>query len=482
MKISRGYILIFLVAFANQVLSQTRFNKVIPTSTGDIGMFIQQIGDNYEVVSAQGNGTGTFAYKKYELDSLGEVIDSTSLITGDRMDGSVYFIKNNYVISGYKDSVQGVNRSKPFFVFLDNSGDSLWTYHDTQALGIGRFYEAAYDGDNGVYVCGYIDDLGLNQTFKGILIKFDTLGNLLWRKVYSTTTGEDRFLNIKIHNNQLYISGSSTSGPYGNYDVLLAKLDSSGNKLWCNYWGGAYVDYAGLQIVNDTAVQLFGAKVNGVNDASIYMVRADTSGNTKWEYTKYFNFWGDDVAVDFVQLPNSDMIVFAYHVDPDFNDKQVGMLIKLDSSRNILWTRKYNIRPTHHQSWKLDATTDGGFVFVGSAHAVIGTFQDTWIVKVDSMGCEVPLCYLGESEFGQTVPILKVYPNPTNSVSIIELLENSREIQLYNSAGILLEKFEIFNKQKSFNLDLSFFPHDIYILRLLDKNGTTIGQGKVIKN
>ncbi|MEZ4937170.1 MAG: T9SS type A sorting domain-containing protein, partial [Crocinitomicaceae bacterium] len=195
----------------------------------------------------------------------------------------------------------------------------------------------------------------------------------------------------------------------------------------------------------------------------------------------HFNTMDEDIAVDLVKVTDSEMVVLSSYVGGDSNNKKIALLYKIDSSRNIVWTRKYSIGSEHHNVYDLEKTDDGGFVFTGFVYPDGVHGQDTWIVKVDSMGCDVPLCYLGERELGLEIPLLKCYPNPTNNISTIELPDDSQVLELYDMQGRKIKEFNLENHLTQFQMDLAPFNNGIYILKLFSKSEKVIGQAKLVK-
>src|SRR5690606_6791019 len=105
------------------------------------------------------------------------------------------------------------------------------------------------------------------------LSKFDAQGTCLWSTYYGGTL-EDRGLDLCLapDSSAVYLAGStrSTSGIAtpgahqqtlgGNFDAFLAKFDSSGQREWATYYGGASADgntYLSTGVVCDLAGNVF---------------------------------------------------------------------------------------------------------------------------------------------------------------------------------------------------------------------------------
>jgi hypothetical protein len=79
--------------------------------------------------------------------------------------------------------------------------------------------------------------------------------------------------------------------------------------------------------------------------------------------------------------------------------------------------------------YKVQQTQDEGFVMCGFAHTIVdvpvSSASDTWILKVDKYGCEIPVCVTSIEEPTQPEPpkeetYFEVYPNPSSGVVNVE--------------------------------------------------------------
>ncbi len=72
-----------------------------------------------------------------------------------------------------------------------------------------------------------------------------------------------------------------------------------------------------------------------------------------------------------------------------------------------------------------------------------------------------------------------VYPNPSNGIYKIYLLENATKIEIHNITGQLIQSY--LQQSNTYEIDLSKESSGIYILNCIDKQGT-IRSVKLIKN
>lgn len=109
---------------------------------------------------------------------------------------------------------------------------------------------------------------------------------------------------------------------------------------------------------------------------------------------------------------------------------------------------------------------DGGFIAVGDVGPTDGSTQDTWVIKVDSMGCLVPGCNgnLGVTTIHIGEPEFIIYPNPTNDFIDVETNFKNCTVSVFDVLGNLILKEKIIQNKTRFNL--SGFSNGLYFMTL----------------
>ena len=70
-----------------------------------------------------------------------------------------------------------------------------------------------------------------------VILKLDSNGNVLWKKVYSGSGADVAYSVIQISDGYI-VGGITTSFGAGEVDFLILKLDSNGNIQWQKTYGG----------------------------------------------------------------------------------------------------------------------------------------------------------------------------------------------------------------------------------------------------
>lgn len=250
------------------------------------------------------------------------------------------------------------------------------------------------------------------------VIGLSSNGDTLWTKIYGGSSYE-RVLRVKAVNGGGWLivgASSSSNGSFssnhstsGTYDGFIIRLDSQGNELWRKMYGGSSDDY--LYDVIETSDGYYMAcgeayssdgDLAGTIDAMNWVIKINKqNGNIVWSKTYY---GADSPSLD--RLENlfritettDNKIVMTGYTTPDYNNINLDRIniIKIDLSGNVLWTKKIGapgggdypaaILPAENGGFyilaKLFGTVGGG----GDASNYYGGSGDFWLVKLDASG------------------------------------------------------------------------------------------------
>ncbi|MBK9274919.1 MAG: hypothetical protein IPM49_10330 [Flavobacteriales bacterium] len=236
--------------------------------------------------------------------------------------------------------------------------------------------------------------------------------------------------------------------------------------------------------------------VNPADDQVLALVKVDPNGSTLW--SKTYDGAAYNTALFAVKevSPGGDLIAVGQSSYPSlFN----GVLLRTTAQGDSLWMRYYQYADS---LWTqgfgnlrdVMPTPDGGFIAVGTAYPssnnpndppIYG--QDTWVVKVDSMGCLEPGCHLItglESQVTTWRGALTVAPNPARGVAQLawELpdgLVGSCQLSLVSAAGHLVETVPVALAEKNYSLDVSGYPAGLYHVHLV-VDGRWVSGGRMV--
>ena len=199
------------------------------------------------------------------------------------LDGSVY-------VCAYMYSMEKNNLFDHLIAKLDSSGALQWQkqLHDPSQFAESSTYQhvsVAIGPDGSVYVGGKIRHSTPNSTYSKILIaKFDSSGVLQWQKTLYGGKWEDGTSLAVGPDGSVYVGGS-TQLSSGRYDILIAKLNSSGSIQWQKTIGEGYNDESfSVAVGPDGSVYVCGEIGDKyVPKYDCLIVKFNPSGTLQWQ-------------------------------------------------------------------------------------------------------------------------------------------------------------------------------------------------------
>jgi hypothetical protein len=416
---------------------------------------------------------------------------------------------SSYLVTGNYPTFPGQNM---YVMRLDQYGDTLWSKHYGDSLH--ELYSGSKNSisliGNGFLVVGSVSDT--SGYTNSILLKFNHDGDTVFTRRYDYSEWDIFRASHTIDDNQILMVGSTRSG--SSYDLLLVKVDSLGSEIWQQQYGTTTGWESGYSVDHDgTNILVGGGKRNSSGGAGeIYMVKTDLQGNQEWEETfgqtdeafgsvqicddgnylavgssipdtsnnrhsllakitpnkvklweKVFPISGgkEDVFGDAVTLTNGDVVATGQTWNDEVPDYYVGFIIRTNSEGEMIWKRDFQGRNKHTYVFDMEQTLDGGFVVAGYVSPDDIYTQDGWVIKLDSMGCEMDSCwYTGVDVVNEGENKLNIFPNPARDMLTVLNL-NQQEIAVYNLTGKREAVLAIDNQ-----INVSYLPNGIYFLQV----------------
>ncbi len=489
------YLFIALLLFTMNCLAQGYFNKIYRYSALDS---ISRTENITPVVEIQGIGylaggeSSNYITKNgliilYNIDYAGNV---TSIVTyGDS--GYFYIPKsmeltydNNIMFLAYKAKFTVPNDSIFINLYkLDLSGSLIWYRQYSSGLVLSAPIKGIETNDHGFAILGWTG-MSNNPPVKMYLLKTDSLGNKEWDMQYGDSANYiyNGFSLLQESDSGYVLLGwTGTNGTYYRM-ITLIRTDKFGNKLWQQDYGLPTSFAHGDLITKAKDGNYFISGMNGIpfGDANGLLIKTDTVGNIIFQKNYGFTKLGRIRGL----VENSDSTI-CFHLGQVLSNptQELANLYKVNANGDSIWSRQYVYDTTvvnnHCTGFSLIATSDGGYLISGQELQPSPATQDAWLVKVDSMGCEVPNCITVGLNEPERKPIeMKAYPNPFNEHCIIaindfEHFENSFLI-IENIVGERLKIFSIPFKSSKFDLHATDFSPGIYFYSIINKDTVRI--------
>lgn len=187
--------------------------------------------------------------------------------------------------------------------------------------------------DSSYAICGSSSSFtnGHSQAF---LLKLDSLGNRVWSNHYGGFESESARRVMYKKNFGFFIAGFTNSIGAGAYDFYLAKISEVGTLEWQKSYGGEGWDRVrDAKMTLDTGVVMVGEITNTNGDQDWYVVKTDMAGDTLW--TRTFGRGGNDIA-NCVELYQDSLYVIGGTVFNEDSLKTKSMFVYLDADGTII--------------------------------------------------------------------------------------------------------------------------------------------------
>jgi hypothetical protein len=342
-----------------------------------------------------------------------------------------------YIVAGSLHSYV-TERKDMWILKLDENGDVIWqkTYGvsdtDEYAMSIQQTSDGGYivAGSFGFPASGFGTFLQYLQFGDAWVLKLDESGNVVWQKTYgrSGEYGEGASSIQQTTDGGYIVAGYTVSFGAGECDMWVLKLDENGNVVWQKAYGGQDAEGAmsvrqtadGGYIVAGATRFSFGA---GIWDMLI--LKLDSSGNVSWSKTYGGENWEYATAIQ--QTTDGGYIVVGDTTTFGVNGNDHVWLLKLDSSGNISWENSYGTGDVDEGSF-VRQTADGGYIVAGGTMSFGVNFWDIWVLKLNSNG-EIPGCNI-------TYPSHAIITEPSLSVTDTDVIAQPSNATILSTGAL----------------------------------------------
>jgi len=288
-----------------------------------------------------------------------------------------------YIISGtYNRNAWSLWYSHFYLIKIDSEGNEEWNkiYGLLNSEHVAKNIQQTTDG--GYIIAGY---QGVTYQYDAVVQKTDSTGNILWENTYGDANAYDTAQYVSQTSDGGYIVTGMTNS-YGSLssDILLLKIDSTGNQEWIKTLGGSDQD-AGYCVrqTSDGGFIIVGETDSYGDNGDVFLVKTDNLGNEEWNQTFGGNEW--DCGHSVQQTTDDGYILCGWYKN-DMYDSDV-YLIKTDDLGNEEWNKKFG-DVEYDEGQCVMQTSDGGYFITGIYTDTVNLDTDVYLIKTDSSGIE----------------------------------------------------------------------------------------------
>jgi hypothetical protein len=408
----------------------------------------------FSFVKVAPNGDTLFT-KQYIYNDRSPSVATYSNSIFETQDGSFY------ACGSYIDTS---NNREGFLVKFNSSGDTLWTRNYT-GVGYDQINSVIEDSTGRLVLGGTTTSMGNGQG-DFWLMKVSALdGSVIWSRSYGSSAYENGFITIKDMAGGYVMSGQSTNQPY------LVRTDTAGNLIWLNNYN--FNGYGFVVQTTDTGYLVACNKILSASETDGCIFKLNQNGVYQWH--KYVGLPGNTDILYTQPIILADGLVCSGISQPA-NGYPLGYLVKTDSLGNLSWQRTYAKSPVfHNYLYDVSATFDNGFLLSGSC---IIANSDAWLLKVDSLGCEVAGCDGVGISSPESNVACSVFPNPSGDWVTFSFASPAvREIRIYDNNGRLVKI--CVDESLEQTLNMQSLSEGLYFYSVIEE-GNSVAQGRIV--
>ncbi|MFM6724643.1 MAG: SBBP repeat-containing protein, partial [Dolichospermum sp.] len=298
-------------------------------------------------------GNNDFFVAKYDVYGNRLWVKQSGSVYSDYATGISSESSGNTYVSGRTEG-----GSDAFIAKYNANGNQLW---------MAQFGTSGYDSATGVssdsggnvYVSGYTDGSFPSYTnlgsYDAFVAKYDTSGNPLWVKQFSTSSHDYAEGISSDSNGNVYVSGK-TFGSFlgytnlGLYDAFVAKYDGNGNQQWLRQFGTSGDDeITGISSDSSNNVYVTGSTKGGLPGYSnlgsydAFVAKYDGNGNQLW--LRQFGTSGNDEITGISRDIDNNVYVTGYTTGSLPGNINAGgsdaFVAKYNANGTLNWVRQF---------------------------------------------------------------------------------------------------------------------------------------------
>ncbi len=243
--------------------------------------------------------------------------------------------------------------------------------------------DVVVDGNGYAYFTGYVHDQV--TSYDVILIKYSQDGTELWKQFFKRggASVEKGYAITADTQNNIYVTGEQYANATYDYQVLLLKYDSNGQKIWNQSWGGTGTEKGFDIVVSNGYIYITGTSDSAGTD-DIIILKYDTDGNLIW--SKIWDGGSNDISRGIVVAGNLIFIVG----DSDSytgGDLDVILMKFLDDGNNayLLWNKTWGGSNTEY-GYDIGLDNDGYIYITGYTESYGLGSSEIFLIKYNSDG------------------------------------------------------------------------------------------------
>ncbi|OIP00593.1 MAG: hypothetical protein AUJ98_07060 [Bacteroidetes bacterium CG2_30_33_31] len=243
--------------------------------------------------------------------------------------------------------------------------------------------------DGNYLIVGFTDSKGSGKK-DGWAVKINTSGELIWDEVYGGAQDDEIMDVVEMPNGDIAFTGYTQSIGAGKSDFWLILADENGKEKWSKAYGGKQDDIASkITLGIDGKLMLSGnTKSVGAGNMDFWMIKIDQDSQGKEHGALLWkrNIGGKNA--DFIADVKQSIIDSTYYVlgtTTSFgNGSGDAYLIRVLEDRGMIKGNKFFGGNEYEYGNSFSFTSENGFFIVGASMSNSNGIFDGWILRLNS--------------------------------------------------------------------------------------------------
>lgn len=295
-----------------------------------------------------------------------------------------------------------VNQTVAWAIKLDENGNTVWnkTYPSVSEF---RYVINLQDG---FLLVGNIFPIGVES--KACAIKIDLQGNDEWNitlgtqkinRLFSAAKAEDGFV----------LAGLTQTQDDAASDVWLAKIGPNGGLAWNKIYRTSNDDAARsiATIDGDTFFVAGYTDTSGDGNFDFLLLKIDSDGNQLSSQT----FGGAESDKAYAICPAGDGFVVAGDTRSEGAGESDALILKITQNLKQQWKHTYGGSGFDSPTYIKTLEDGSGFIVCGTTFSFGNGYRDFWLLKLDNSGSQLASCTIGRAGYEESYAAVEVAEN-----------------------------------------------------------------------
>jgi hypothetical protein len=314
-------------------------------------------------------------------------------------DRAFYALPTNdgYLVVGSSRSIV-VNTTVGWVLRLNGKGDVVW--NKTFLEGWGTELRYAVNLTDGYLLVG--NEFFASGQVSGYVARIDNQGNLQWMKILAEGATDKLFSGIATIDG-FVVFGLSSQSIGGEFSVWAVRLDVSGNVVWNRTYGGSTNSAARSGVLTQEGDYLMAGYTDSKWDGNydFYLLELNTNGDIVWNNT--YGGEGTQKAYSITKAEDGYVVVGDIQLSNSATDAWV---LKVNPAGNVLWNKSIGGKDADSAAY-VSTSKDGGYLVAGFTFSFGAGNRDFWLFKISDSGEVLWSCTQGDKGFQEAYTVIE---------------------------------------------------------------------------